>query len=160
LSALEEEPIAIDASAVLGSAQLAGVKVNPRGFSWGNSSIQAGALATRIVLGRRPASGRAQTPQFGRLTWLAVTSEELALVKLRSSNGVTVQPREVIARVPRRELKTVEWHRGYVSPLVILFSNGDQWHLEVPPLNARNGAKVVHALGLPVMELRSRGAAE
>jgi hypothetical protein len=152
--------MAIDASAVLGSPQVAGVKVNPRGYSWGLSSVQAGALAARITLGRRPSGGRAQTPKFGRLAWLAVTAEELALVKLKSSNGVTVKPSEVIARVPRRELKLVEWHRGYVSPLMIVFGNGDQWHLEVPPLNAGSGAKVVHTLGLPVVELRSRGAEE
>jgi hypothetical protein len=112
--------VAIDASAVLGSPQVACVKVNPRPYTWGLSSTQAGALAARITLGRRPSGGRAQTPKFGRLAWLAVTAEELALLKLKSGNGVTVKPSEVIARVPRRELKTVEWHRGYVSPLMIV----------------------------------------
>ena len=149
--------MAIDASAVLGSPQLAGVKVNPRRYAWDLSSTQADALS-RITLGRRPPGGR-QTPKFGRLAWLAVTAGELALVKLKTSNGVTLKPGEVTARVPRRELKTVKWHRGYVSPLLVVFGNGDQWLLEVPPLNAGNGAKVVQALGLPVVALRSRGAA-
>ena len=149
--------MAIDASSVLGSPQLAGVKVNPRGYAWGLSATQAGGLS-RITLGRRPSRGPAQTPKFGRLAWLAVTAEELAVVKLRTRNGVTLKAGEVIARVPRRELKTVEWHRGYVSPLMIIFGDGRQWHLEVPPFNAGSGARVVQALGLPVVALRSRGA--
>jgi hypothetical protein len=69
-----------------------------------------------------------------------------------------LKPSEVIARVPRRELKALEWHRGYVSPLLIVFGNGSEWHLEVPALNARYEARVVHALGLPVRERKSRGA--
>ena len=149
--------MAIDASGVLGPPQVAGVKVNPRGYAWDLSATQAGGLS-RITLGRRPSRGPAQTPKFGRLAWLAVTAEELALVKLRTRNGVTLKASEVIARVPRRDLKTVEWHRGYVSPLMIIFGNGQQWHLEVPPFNAGSGARVVQALGLPVVELRSRGA--
>jgi hypothetical protein len=141
--------MAIDASAVPGSPQVAGVKVNPRGYAWDSSSVQAGVLASRITLGRRPSGGRGQTPKFGWLARLAVTAGELALLKLKSGNGVTVKPSEVIARVPRRELKAVEWHRGYVSPLMIVFGNGDQWHLEVPSFNAKNGARVVHVLDLP-----------
>ena len=148
--------MAIDASAVLGSAQLAGVKVNPRGYAWDASRTGSllAPLATRVIYGRRPAGGRARTPEFG-LAWLAVTAEELALVKI--SSGVTNKAVGVIARVPRRALKAVGWHHGVVSPLMIVFGNGAEWHLEVPTFNAKSGIQVVHALGLPVTELKSRG---
>ena len=148
--------MAIDASAVLGSAQLAGVKVNPRGYAWdsGRTGSLLAPLATRVVYGRRPSGGRARTPGF-ELAWLAVTAEELALVKIRP--GMTIKAVGVIARVPRRALKAVGWHRGVVSPLMIVFGSGAEWHLEVPTFNAKSGVKVVHALGLPVTELKSRG---
>jgi hypothetical protein len=77
---------------------------------------------------------------------LAVTGTELALVKLKTSNGVTMKAGEVIARMPRGDLNTVEYHRGYVCPLTIVFRNGDTWRLEVPALNSRHGAAVVYAL--------------
>lgn len=147
--------MAIDASAVLGSAQLAGVKVNPRGYAWDVAAQGLlGPLTARVMYGRRPSGGRARTPEFG-LAWLAVTAEELALVKIRS--GVTFKAVGVIARVPRRALKAVGWRRGVVSPLMIVFGNGAEWHLEATAFNARSGAKVVHALGLPVTQLKSRG---
>jgi hypothetical protein len=77
------------------------------------------------VLGRRPAPGRAETPQFGRLAWIAVSKDELALVRLKSRNGVTLSPSEAIARIPLSELRTVELGRGYVAPLTMSFGNGD-----------------------------------
>ena len=137
--------MALDASAVLGSPQLAGVKVNPRGYAWRMARNQTGSLAARIVLGRQPAPGMAQTPRFGRLAFLAVTSDELALVGV--SMGVTLKVREVITRVPRGDLKTAELGRGYVAPLTITFCNGDTWRLETPPPSKRHARAVVRALG-------------
>ena len=153
--------MAIDASAVLGSPQLAGVKVNPRGYAWRTARYQAGVLPAGIVLGGQPHPGRAETPKFGRLAYLAVTDQELALVTLRARKVMFLQAREVVERVPRSDLRTVERGRGYVAPLTISFSGGT-WRMEIPPPSKRYARAVVHALGGRVIsrqeELQQRAA--
>jgi hypothetical protein len=138
--------MAIDASGVLGSRQLAGVKVNPPGYAWRQARNQAGTLAAGIVHGGPP-PGRADTPPFGRLAYLAVTDQELALVKLRSRKAVMLKAAEVIARVPRSQLQTAELGPGYAAPLTIIFGDGGTWRLEVPPPSKRYAREVMHALG-------------
>jgi hypothetical protein len=154
--------MAIDASAVLGSPQLAGVKVNPRGYAWRTARYQAGVLPAGIVLGGQPHPGRAETPKFGRLAYLAVTDQELALVTLRARKVMFLQAREVVERVPRSDLRTVELGRGYVAPLTISFSGGGTWRMEIPPPSKRYARAVVHALGGRVIsrqeELQQRAA--
>jgi hypothetical protein len=78
-----EDAMAIDASGVLGSRQLADVKVNRRGYAWNLARNQSGNLAADIVLGGQPHPGRTETPPF-RLAYLAVTDSELALLRLRA----------------------------------------------------------------------------
>jgi hypothetical protein len=141
------DAMAIDASGVLGSRQLAGVKVNPQGYAWRMARNQSGTLAAGIVLGGQPHPGRAETPHFGRLAFLAVTDQELALVKLRPRKVVMLKAAEVIARVPRSQLQTAELGCGYVAPLAIIFASGGTWRLEVPPPSKRYARVVVHALG-------------
>jgi hypothetical protein len=146
--------MAIDASGVLGSRQLAGVKVNPPGYAWRQARNQAGTLAAGIVHGGPP-PGRADTPPFGRLAYLAVTDQELALVKLRSRKAVMLKAAEVIARVPRSQLQTAELGPGYAAPLTIIFGDGGTWRLEVPPPSKKYARAVVHALGGRVITRKS-----
>lgn len=139
--------MALDASAVLGSPQRAGVKVNPRGSARRLAGNQSGGLAAGIVLGSQPDPGLAGTPHFGRLAFLAVTDQELGLVRLRTRNGVALKVAEVIARVPRGELRTAELGPGYVAPLTIMFADGGSWRLEIPPPCKSRARAVVHVLG-------------
>jgi hypothetical protein len=136
--------MASDASQVLGSPQLAGVKVNPRGAAWRRSARGSllAPLGALIVFGRRPTGGPAQTPQFGAQALLAVTRDDLALVTAG----------KVIARVPRSELSTVDLGRGYVKPLTICFRNGGTWRLEVVciPRHGKAVRAVAAVLGGPV----------
>jgi hypothetical protein len=147
--------MAIDASGVLGSPQLAGVKVNPPGYAWRQARAQSGNLAADIVLGGPPHSGRAGTPRFGRLAFLGVTDQEIALVKLRARKVVMLKAAEVIARVPRSQLQTAELRPGYVAPLALTFAGGGGWRLEVPPPSKRYARAVVHALGGTVISRKS-----
>jgi hypothetical protein len=147
--------MAIDASGVLGAPRLAGVKVNPPGYAWRLARNQSGNLAGGIVLGSQPHSGQAGTPPFGRLAFLAVTEQELALVKLRPRKVVMLKAAEVIARVPRNQLQTAELSPGYVAPLAITFASGGTWRLEVPRPSKRYARAVVHALGGRILSRKS-----
>jgi hypothetical protein len=137
--------MAFDASTMLSSPQLAGVKVNPKGMAKRVSGGVAGSLPARIVYGKTDQT-TSQTPNFGRLAYLAVTDSELALITLKSGL-VTSKLDEVIARIPRSEVQSAELGSGLASPLKITFSNGDTWQLEVPPPNKKHAQAVVHALG-------------
>jgi hypothetical protein len=147
--------MAIDASGVLGSRQVAGVKVNPPGYAWRLARNQTGNLAADVVLGGPPHSGPAETPPFGRLAYLAVTDQELALVRLRPRKVVMLKAAEVIARVPRSQLQTAELRPCYVAPLTITFAGGGTWRLEVPPPSKKYARAVVHALGGRIVSRKS-----
>jgi hypothetical protein len=137
--------MALDASQVLGSTQLAGVKVNPRGMAKRVGGAVAGQLPARIVYGPSDQT-TSESPRFGRLAYLAVTDDELALIRLKSGL-VTVKLDEVIVRIPRSDVASAELGSGVASPLTITFGNGDSWRLEVPPPNKKHAQAVVHALG-------------
>jgi hypothetical protein len=150
--------MAHDASEILGSPQLAGVKVNPRGFA-----KRAGANFTGMYAGvvgaaiSATAAGKAnkqkaqfeaesQTPLFGRLEWLAVTPDEVALVELKLKGQVGLELNDVIVRVPRSELESAEVGGAaniFSPPLTIHFKGGERWELEVPPRPARKQALAV-----------------
>jgi hypothetical protein len=137
--------MAIDASALLGSPQVAGVKVNPRGMAKRVAGNQVGRATARVVLGASDTSP-SQTPDFGRNAFLAVTADDLALVRL-NSGLVTFKLDEILARVPRRDVTSVELGDGLVSGLTIDFRNGDRWQLEVPRPSRKHAQEVVRALG-------------
>jgi hypothetical protein len=140
--------MAVDASGVLGSRQVAGVKVNPPGSAWRQARMQpGGAVAASFMLSDAPQPGRAETPPFGRLAFLAVTDQEVALVTLRPRKVVFMRAAEVIARVPRSRLQTAQLGHGYVAALTVLFADGGAWQVEVPPPSKRYARAVVHALG-------------
>ena len=136
--------MALDASQLLGSPQLAGAKVNPRGMARRVAGGVAGTLPARIVYGpsNRTAS---DTPKFGRLAYLAVTESELALIKLRSG-VVRVFLDEVVERVPRTQVASAELGGGVAPPLTIIFSDGSNWDFEVPRPSKGHAKSVVGAL--------------
>jgi hypothetical protein len=136
--------MALDASQVLGSRQLAGVKVNPRGMAKRVAGGVAGRLPARIVYGQSDRATSA-TPSFGRLGYLAVTDDELALITLKSGL-VTVKIDEVVVRIPRSDVASAELGSGVVTPITIGFADGGSWQLEVPPPNKKHAQAVVHAL--------------
>ena len=148
--------MALDASRVLGSPQLAAAKVWPRGQAWRNAArvnysadaVLLAPLVAWMMFGPRPDRAPAQTPPFGWAALLAVTKDELALVSLKAR-----APAGVIARVPLSEVKAFDLGRARgVWPLTITLGNGDIWRLEVPRRNkkaARAVAVVVSGQGQP-----------
>jgi hypothetical protein len=138
--------MALDASRVLGSPQLAAAKVWPRGQAWRNAArvnysadaVLLAPLVAWMMFGPRPDRAPAQTPRFGWVAVLAVTKDELALVSLKAR-----APAGVIARVPLSEVRAFDLVRARgVWPLTITLGNGDIWRLEVPRRNKKAAAAV------------------
>jgi hypothetical protein len=151
--------MALDASQVLGSPQLAGVKVNPRGAGRSRGASSVGVGVGGLVGGAISAgasmkadkrkvefAAESETPKFGRLAYLAVTEGELALVELKSGM-VTVHLGEVITRVPRSEVASAELGGGVSPALTITFGGHGDWQLEVPRPSKKHAQEVVDTLG-------------
>jgi hypothetical protein len=154
--------MARDASDVLGSPQLVGLTVNPRGLSkgktLGGSGIYAGLAGALISsfaamrAGKQQAkiAAESQTPAFKRIALLSLTADDLALVTLVKVKGQKgLQAQDVIARVPRRDVASTELGGGgiYSPPLTITFHNGDRWELETPRPFKKQAQELVHAFG-------------
>jgi hypothetical protein len=137
--------MAFNASHIIGSAQLAGVTVLPKGMSKRQAGATGGSLAARIALGPTGETA-SNAPDFGRMAYLAVTDSELALVKVKTGR-VTTKLDELIVRVPRTDVASAELGSGVICPLTITFGNGDIWRLEVSRLNKKHAQAVVDAFG-------------
>ena len=164
--------MAHDASAILGSPQLAGVKVNPRGMAKKQSAPFVGMYAGVVgAVISASAGGKAnkqaakyeaesEAPRFGRLAWLAVTDEELALVELKLKGQVGLELKDVIVRVARGEFASAELGGAaniFSPPLTINFKGGERWELEVPRPARKQAQRVVDVLGLPREAVPGRG---
>ena len=137
--------MAFNASHIIGSPELVGVTVLPRGMSKRQASATGGSLPARIALGPTGETA-SDLPNFGRMAYLAVTDSELALVKVKTGRWTTKLD-EVIVRIRRTDVASAELGSGVICPLTITFGNGDIWRLEVSRLNKRHAQAVVHALG-------------
>jgi hypothetical protein len=152
--------MALDATQILGSPQLAGVKVNPRGMGKATGAMYGGMYGG--VVGAAAGAARSMkanqekidyressdTPQIGRLAYFVVTPDEVALIELKSKI-VTTYLDQVIARVPRAEVESVTLSGGglYSPPLTVTFRNGEIWELEVPKPSKKYAKQVVEELG-------------
>jgi hypothetical protein len=140
---LVEGCVALDASEILGSPQLAGVKVGSRGT--GKRLNRGGLALLASAIRDRESSEPDQTPAFGLFGYLAVTDEELAVISLTFGWG---PPKidHVVTRIPRRAVASVELGSPPNAPLTITLSSGDRWELEVPTFYGGRARKVVAAL--------------
>jgi hypothetical protein len=137
--------MALDASTILGSPQLAGCKVNPRGtnkatirkagMGEGLGGAVAGAVAGRHVDEEKAQAAGSVTPSFVMIGWLALTANELALVSIDRKRGLKLD--QVLGRVPRSDVRSIELGKAapmISKPLIVTFTNGNQWVFEVPAL--------------------------
>lgn len=150
----------IDVSTLVGSAQLAGTQVSPRGFGkkaikGGAGMYVGGAVGAAISAYGQQRGGKekarwaaeSQTPAFGAHGFLALTEDELTLVKMKQGLA-SIKPVEVIARVPRSDVATIELRGGVpMSPLTVSFENGESWQLEVPMVSKGKAKNLVGVLG-------------
>jgi hypothetical protein len=147
----------LDASKVLGSPQIAGARVNPKGFA--KKTITRSAASHAGVVGaavnaragykaqqeQAEAAAQSDTPRF-KLAYIAVTADELALIRLKAGLAST-KIDEVLMRVPRSEVASVELGGGFSSALTVELRDGSTWLLEVPKVSKKDAERLVAELG-------------
>ena len=139
--------MADDASTALAAPQIAGTLVNPRGLTARATARTAGAFAAGMALGDYCA-GAPEVPHFGRVGFLAVSADDLALVKTRTGTLRMRVTDEVLARVPRSAISAVALEEGRIlSRLTIAFANGLTWEFDIPTMAKRTAEELVRALG-------------
>jgi hypothetical protein len=147
--------MAADASQALGASQLAGTWVNPRGMAKKFVTRVAASEAAGMVGGVAAGVARtdkrvgvADSPDFGRDAYLAVSERDLALVKAKQGVMKLKITDEVIARAPRSEVTSARVGDGKLAcPLTISFANGAIWEMDVPRAGKKAAKALVTALG-------------
>jgi hypothetical protein len=137
--------VGLNASDILGSPEVAGCKVNPRGANKGTiakagagqglGGAAAGVVADKKRKAEQVEAATSTAPSFGTIAWLALTADELALVDIEVKRGLKLS--NVLARVPRSEVTSVVLGKApplISKPLTITLANGDHWIFEVPAL--------------------------
>jgi hypothetical protein len=150
--------MAFDASQILGSPQLGGCRVNPRGTNKGTmrkagmgqglGGAVAGAMAGKHVDAERAQAAASVTPSFEIIAWLALTDSELALVSIDRKRGLSLD--QVVSRVPRADVRSIELGKAapmISKPLIVTFTDGNQWIFEVPALAKGDIKEMAAAFG-------------
>ncbi len=144
-----------DASSALRAPQLAGTWVNSKGTARKLVSSVAGrelagavgSIAAGTIAGRS-ADGVTDTPDFGRDAYLAISENEVALVKTKQGLMKLKLTDEVHARAERSAVAHAALGSGKLAcPLTITFVNGSRWELDVPRGGKSAAEKVVGLLG-------------
>jgi hypothetical protein len=141
----------------LGAPELAGTLVNPKGLMKKTVARTAGREVAGLV-GSLAASaatrerGAPELPSFGRVGYVAVSADEVALLKTRT--GWKMHPTdEVLARAPRSELASAELDEGrMLSHLRLRFINNELWEFDIPRSDKKTARAVVAALEAPAAQ--------
>ena len=139
--------MAYDASEILGSPQVGGARVMAKGFVGRHVANQlnvvggiAGAVlsstATELVNNKQTKERPGADAPDIDAGFLAATEGELALIAIKVG-VVKSKLGDVVARVPRRKLTSIEYGGGALSNLTVVFSDETRWEFDVP----KNGAK-------------------
>ena len=139
--------MALDASKVLGADQIVGAIVNPRNTAKMAISGAAGVIAGSAML-KNMKVDRAGTPDIGRVALLALTEDDLALVKVRQGlTGFKVTD-QVVARVPHSSIASTELGKSTLGapPLTITLTDGTTWNLEVAKIDTKRAKMLIELL--------------
>jgi hypothetical protein len=134
---------------------LAGTLVNPKGMTkkvtasvaGGEIAGVAGNVAAGLATG--PAyAGAPEVPNFGRVGYVGVSADEIAIVKTKSGAFKMKVTDEVITSVPRSDIASVELDQGkLLSKLKIEFTNGVAWEFDIPKMAKKTAQELTTALG-------------
>ena len=143
--------MAADASDVLGAPQVAGSFVTPKGLTKRMAGVAAAGVVGGIAGGMAAQAAATRkyegAPDFGVIGYVAVTADEVAIVKGKQGLMKPKIGSDVIARAPRSEVASVELDPGALkAALKITFANGGWWQFEVPKIYRKTAQQVVSAL--------------
>jgi hypothetical protein len=141
--------MAWDASAALGAPQVAGSVVNPRGLGRKMTGMALGGLVGSAVAGMGNKNKQpGNMPNIGKVGFLAVSGNDVALVKTKSGLWKMKLTDELLARRSRSEIVSSELKGGMmVATLSINFTDGDVWSFDVPRARKKSAKQVLQALG-------------
>ena len=134
---------------------LAGTLVNPKGMTkkvtasvaGGEIAGVAGNVAANLATGG-PYAGAPEVPNFGRVGYVGVNANELALVKTKSGAFKMKVTDEVLASAPRTDIAASELDQGkLLSHLKIEFTNGVTWEFDIPKMAKKTAQELVTELG-------------
>jgi hypothetical protein len=144
--------VAANASEALGAQEIAGCFVSPKGLTKKMTGATAAGMVAGVA-GRMAADhllGAEGAPPFGTLGYVAATASELAIVKGKSGLLKPSVSSEVIARVPREQIASVELDRHMLTAgLKIVFAAGGWWEFEVPKVHRSAAEYLVRVLQSP-----------
>lgn len=147
--------MADDASSALGAPEIAGSLVNPKGLTKKVTATAAGSqlggaigsMAAGAIAGSTSTTP-AEMPSFGRVGYVAVSEDEVAVVKTKTGAFKMKITDEVLARAPRSAVASVELDQGrLLSHLKIEFTDGVAWEFDVPKAAKKTAQDVTRALG-------------
>jgi hypothetical protein len=148
------------ATEILGAKQVAGATVMPKGAIMRSVAGPTGVNLVGGVAGavlsstagevakrkNKTADTDSDTPVLGRTAFLSVTDSELALIGIKMgilSNKLS----DVIARVPRSDIRSVEFQSSVMSKLTVSFTNDTTWDFEVSKTNGKAAKGIAVLLG-------------
>jgi hypothetical protein len=139
--------MALDASKVLGAAQIIGAIVNPRNTARMTLGGSLGVVAGTAML-RNMTVDKADTPDIGRVGLLALTEDDIALVKVRQGFPGFKVTDQVVARVPHSSIASAELGKSTMlaPPLTITLTDGTTWNLEVLKVDTKRAKKLLELL--------------
>jgi len=144
--------MASDASELLGSPEVAGTFLSPKGLTTRMTTLAAGSVVGGALgrFGADKATGGEKyegAPSFGQVGYLAVSGDELAIVRGKKGAFKPKVGDEVVGRVPRSQIQAVEFKKGALKgSLRIQFADGGWWEFEIPKIYRKTTEKVVEAL--------------
>ena len=139
--------MAKDGSEALGAPEVAGTFVAAKGNT---KRMALGGVVGAALANRNKGGGEGGLPAFGRAAYIAVSADEVALVKT-DSGLMSMKPKvtsEALTRIPRGEISSVELDNGALkSALKFSLANGEMWEFEIPKAYNKGAKGVVDALG-------------
>ena len=144
--------MASDASEVLGSPELAGTFLSPKGLTARMTAMTAGRVVGGVLgqVAADQATGGEKfqgAPDFGQVGYVAVTQEEVAIVRGKKGAFKPKVGDEVVARARLSDVQAVEFEKGALKgSLKIQFADGGWWEFEIPKIYRKTTEKVVSVL--------------
>jgi hypothetical protein len=127
-----EDPVAGDASEALGAAEVAGTFVSAKGLTKRMAAVATGGVVGGVVGGMaaqavNTARRYEGAPDFGTTGYVAVTADEVAIVRAKTGLMKPKVGSEVVARAPRTEVTSAELEKGALkAALKIEFVDGSR----------------------------------